>query len=280
MSAAPPDAAPAPPISDVSTPRRDGEAFRFEVPAGWRQGRGAFGGLTIGATLRAIEARVTDPRRKVRSVTAELAAPVEAGPSEIAVDVLRTGSSVTVARGALIQRGETRTHVVAVLAAPRPGAGPLAWRELEPPRAPPWKQVEAAWIGVPVDGGPSWPEFVRHFELRIVEGLPLAGGAARAVGWIRARAPGGLRDAAHIAMLADAWYPAAMVRTTAMRPMATIAYTLDIVDGIDGLDPEAPLLYRGTVPVCSDGYFLETRELWGEDGRLVAINQQTLAIIA
>jgi len=34
------------------------------------------------------------------------------------------------------------------------------------------------------------------------------------------------------------------------------------------------------VPVCADGYFLETRELWGEDGRLLAINQQTFAIIA
>ena len=279
MSSSPTDA-PALSLSDVSTPHLDGETFRLEVPAGWRQCRGAFGGLTIGAALRAIEARVADPRRKVRSVTAELTAPVEAGPSEIAVEVLRAGSAVTIARAALKQRGETRTHVVAVLAAPRPGAGPLAWRELEPPRAPPWKQVEASWIGVPVEGAPSWPEFARHFEFRIVEGVPLTGGAARTVGWIRPRAPGGLRDAAHIAALADAWFPATMVRLTALRPMATIAYTLDIVDGIEGLDPEAPLLYRGTVPVCSDGYFLETRELWGEDGRLVVINQQTLAIIA
>ena len=48
---------------------------------------------------------------------------------------------------------------------------------------------------------------------------------------------------------------------------------------LDGLDPMAPLLYRATAPVCADGYCLETRELWGEDGRLVATNQQTFAII-
>jgi hypothetical protein len=54
----------------------------------------------------------------VRSVTAELTAPVEAGPAELAVDVLRAGSSsVTVARAAVIQGGEVRGHAVAVLAA-------------------------------------------------------------------------------------------------------------------------------------------------------------------
>lgn len=26
-------------------------------------------------------------------------------------------------------------------------------------------------------------------------------------------------------------------------------------------------------PVCADGYFLETRELWADGGRLVAINR-------
>src|SRR5689334_25206457 len=107
-------------LSDASTPRPDGDTFHLDVPPGWRQGRGAFGGLTISAAVRAIEQRVADPRRKVRSVTAELAGPVEAGPAEIVVDVLRSGSPVTVARGALIQGGQARPHPVAILAAARP----------------------------------------------------------------------------------------------------------------------------------------------------------------
>ena len=268
-------------LSDVSTPRLEGDTFRLDVPPGWRQGRGAFGGLTVAAAVRAIERRVGDPRRPVRSVTAELPAPVEAGPAELAVDVLRGGSSVTVARAALIQAGETRTHAVAVLAAPRPAGAQLAWRDLEPPRVPPWAEVPVAPVGAPSAApGAHGPEFAQHFEYRIVEGVPFTGGAARTVGWIRPRAPAGQRDAGHVAMLMDAWYPAALVRSPAPRPMATIAFTLDLVGDLDGLDPEAPLLYRGTAPVSSDGYFLETRELWGEDGRLVAINQQTFAIIA
>jgi hypothetical protein len=127
-----------------------------------------------------------------------------------------------------------------------------------------------------------WPEFARHFEYRVVEGGPFSGGAARTAGWIRPRVPvaPGQRDAGYVAALADAWYPAAMVRATAPRPMATSAFTLELVGDLGGLDPEAPLLFRGTAPVCAGGYFLETRELWGEDGRLVAVNHQTFAVIA
>lgn len=268
-----------PSLSDVSTPTLTGDHHALVVAAGWRQGRGAYGGLVVASLIRAIEQQVADPLRRVRSVTAELPAPVEVGRSEIRVEVLRHGNSVTTARAALTQGGETRGHAVAVLAATRRGAGPLAWRDLAPPEAPAWSTIEPVPI-TPSTAGVQWPEFAQHFEYRLVEGIPLSGGPARTVGWLRSRLPGGARDAGHIAAMIDAWWPAALVRFAAPRPLATIVYALEIVDGLDGLDPETPLLYRATAPVCADGYFLETRELWGEDGRLVALNHQTLAIIA
>jgi acyl-CoA thioesterase len=266
-------------LCDASTPLPAGDAFRLDVEPGWRQGRGAYGGLTIAAMIRAIEQRVGDPARKLRSVTAELFAPVAAERADIAVEILRAGNSLTVARAALAQGTEPRAHAVAILATSRPGAGPVAWLDLAPPQVAPWAQVPPAPIGQPATAG-AWPEFAQHFEYRVLEGLPMSGGAARTTGWIRPRDAGRARDAGYIAAVMDAWWPAALVRFTALRPLATIAYTLDIVGGVDGLSPDSPLLYRGTVPVCGDGYFLETRELWGEDGRLVAINQQTFAVIA
>jgi hypothetical protein len=113
----------------------------------------------------------------------------------------------------------------------------------------------------------------------VVDGLPTSSSTAPLRGWIRPRDPGAPRDAAYLAAMADAWWPVMFVRFGGIRAMATIAFTLDIVSGLDGLDPMAPLGYRATSPVCADGYCLETRELWGEDGRLVAINQQTIAIL-
>lgn len=263
-----------PSLTDLTTAKRAGDHFTLEVPSGWKQGRGAFGGFTIGALVRAIEAKVSDPARRVRSVTAELPAAVEVGAAEITVDVLRTGNNLSCVRAALVQGGETRAHAVAILAATRAGAGPIGWRDLVPPEAPSWKSLQATALQPPA------PEFAANFEYTIVEGLPFASGApARAVGWVRPRVPCETLDNAYIASVIDAWWPAAFTKFAPTRPCATIAYTLDIVSALDGLNPHSPLLYRGVVPVCQDGYFLETRELWGEDGRLIAINHQTFAVI-
>lgn len=245
------------------------------IREGWRQGRGAFGGLTIAAAIRAIEQHVADPRRLVRTVTAEIPGPTLAGEASFTVDVLRSGSSVTVARAALAQGHDVTTHVVAVLAATREAADPPTWRELTRPEAPPWPSV--APLPAPMPG----PEFAQHFEYRVIAGVPFSGSTARAqaIGWVRAREPGAPRDAAFVAAMIDAWWPAVLVRATAMRPLATIAYTLELVDTAADIDRDAPLLYRGTVPIAGDGYFLETRELWTTDGRLLAINHQTFAVI-
>ena len=266
-------------LSDVLTPRVAGDRYQLDVVPGWRQGRGAFGGLVVGALLRAIEHRTADPARQVRSVTAEMPGPVEDGTVDITVEALRQGKNVSTVRAALWQHGEVRSHAVAILGASRPRAQAVAWNDLAPPAVPAWREVAPSSVGV--DPGP-WPEFAQHFEYRVVEGIPMSGGASRALGWVRSRDPGAPRDAAYLAAMIDAWWPAGLVRLPAMRPIATIAFTLELVDGIDGvtgLDPAAPLAYRATAPVCGDGYFLETRELWSEAGRLIAINHQTFAII-
>lgn len=263
-------------LTTLTSPTPADAGYALDVPAGWRQGRGAYGGFTIASLLRAIEHRVGDPARTLRSLTAELLAPVATGPATVLVHVLRAGSSVTTARAELVQDGEIRAHVVAMLARSRGGA-PLAWQTLQPPVAPPWRDVQAL---PPAAAGGPFPEFAQHFEYRLVDGMPFTGGAARTVGWVRARDPGPARDAAYLAALADVWWPAPLVALSAPRPIATIAFTLDVLGDLAGVDAAAPLLYRGTAPVCSDGYFLETRELWTPDGRLVAYNQQTFAVIA
>jgi acyl-CoA thioesterase len=205
-----------------------------------------------------------------------LPGPVEGGTAEITVEALRHGKNVSTLRAALWQHGEVRGHAVAILGASRPSAQAVAWNDLTPPALPAWQEVAPLRVDPLPD---MWPEFTQYFEYRIVEGIPMSGGAGRALGWVRSRNPGTPRDAAYIAAMIDAWWPVGLIRFTAMRPFATIAFTLDIVAGVAGLDPALPLIYRATAPVCGDGYFLETRELWSEDGRLIAINHQTFAII-
>src|SRR5260221_3078803 len=165
-------------LADASTPTPQEGGYAYEVPAGWRQGRGAFGGLTIGTLIRSIEHRVADPKRRVRSVTAELPGPTLGGRSTIEVDILRAGNSMTTGRALLRQADGVKSHAVAVLAARRAGAGPLAWRELTPPDAPSWRTLEPMVMAAGL-----FSEFAQHFEYRIVGGIPTpkAGAPARAI---------------------------------------------------------------------------------------------------
>lgn len=61
--------------------------------------------------------------------------------------------------------------------------------------------------------------------------------------------------------------------------MGTIAFTFQIADTMDGLAPDAPLFLKAYMLAEHEGYTVEQRELWGEDGRLRALNQQTFAVI-
>ena len=98
-------------------------------------------------------------------------------------------------------------------------------------------------------------------------------------GWIRLKDAGPTRDAAFLAACVDAWWPTLFTIEEAMRPTATVAFTFQPFVHFEGLDPAAPLFFRGKLAAASDGYLVEFRELWGVDGRLLALNQQTFAII-
>lgn len=262
-------------LSDVMTPRRTGDRYVLEVIPGWNQGRGAFGGLVVGALIRAIEDSVADPSRLVRTVTAEIPGPIEVGTAEIAIEVLRRGNNVTAVRAAMSQHGEVRAHAVAVLAATRGGdAPPPEWNDIVAPALPHWSELPPRGGVAGAQGG-----FASHFEWRLVEGMPASRGAAVALGWIRAIHPGERRGPAYIAAMIDAWWPASLNRLPAIRPMATLAFSLDIAGSTDELAPDAPLIYRATSPVSRDGYCLETRELWSPDGQLIAVNHQTFVVI-
>jgi hypothetical protein len=259
----------------LTTPRSIG-ALRFSatIPEGWEQGRGAFGGLVVAALIRAMEASEPTPDRSLRSLTAEICGPVLAGEIEIAVRVLRRGSGVTTLAAQIEQDGEVAAHAVGVLGrarADRPRRSFLA-----PPSPPPWREVAPL-----PDPPPAFvPRFARFLEMRNVGPAPFSGAAEpEASGWVRMKNPGAARDAAFLAALADAYWPAIFSVEAATRPVGTIAFTFQPLGTCDGLDPEAPFFNRARVVAEAEGYTVELRELWGEDGRLLALNEQTIAII-
>jgi hypothetical protein len=263
-------------LTSVTTPTRLGpDLFQADVPDGWQQGRGAFGGLVLGNLVRAMTAFDGEETRTLRALTAELCGPVLPGPNLIRVERLRTGSAVSTVAARMERDGEVLAHAVAVLGRRR--SNDTDCNDAERPEMPPWRAMPPSDLGI---GGPT---FARFLEYRSLGPLPASGSPHAtgwcARGWIRPVDPGPARDAAYVVSLADAWWPAILARTTTPRPAATVAFTFELIDGVAGLDPEAPLFHTARTVAARDGYLVEMRELWGEDGRLVALNQQTIAII-
>ena len=72
--------------------------------------------------------------------------------------------------------------------------------------------------------------------------------------------------------------PCALVVERAPRPMATVAFTAELLVDPTTLDPAAPFAYHAHLAGAADGYSVELRHLWQGD-RLVALNQQTFAAL-
>ena len=258
------------PISTTSN------SYVWEVPSGWEQGRTAFGGLVLAALVRALEDAHGEQTQPLRSLTATLAGPVVVGESTIVVEVLRRGSGTSVLSASLHQEGSLRTHAVALFGRDRTGADPAGtFCTHARPALVDYEGLSAS----PMMPGVV-PVFTKHFEFKAVSGFPYAGEATREVqGWIRLREPGPVCDAAHIAAHADAWWPALIPTLTAPRPIATVAFTFQCLVDPSSLTPGEPLYHVGRAPCGVGGYTVEFRELWDASGRLIALNQQTIAII-
>jgi len=245
---------------------------RWQAPTGWRQGRGCFGGMVIAAMIRAASATV-ESNAPLRSVSIALAGPVVPGDTEIEVGRVRDGSNTAVRSVELRQADGTPFVGTCVYGRRRVDDGD--WLALEAPNAPSWQETAVVELAAP----PA-PQFTRHVEFRPLGEPPFSGverGTAR--GWVRLHDPGPARDAAYLAALADCWWPTSIVAFGTPRPMASIHYMLQITDAWEAA-PSSPVFHRGFSSAAHGGYCEERRELWDEDGRLLAINQQTIVLIA
>ncbi|MFO0663780.1 MAG: thioesterase family protein [Polyangiaceae bacterium] len=260
-------------LDAVLTPRTLGDGrYAFCVPEGWGQGKAVFGGLVLGGLVRAMTRELSDDARPLRSLSAELVGSPVPGDARIDVRVLRAGKAVTTLCADLSQNGELLTHAVAVFGADRSLALPRL--DLERPRMPPWKDTPLADMSAAFA-----PQFTQHFEYRPVHGYPFSGQKASTSGWLRPRLDVTENDAAFVTALADAWWIGEMVAFSEPRAAATLTFGIDLHEPLTGLPRDAPLFHQGEGLARTGGYASEVRTLWGEDGRLVSVNRQLIAII-
>lgn len=250
--------------------------FRLRVPDGWQQGRGAFGGLVLGALVRAVEASEPDAERAVRALSGEITGPVLAGEAAIEVAALRRGAHVSTWSASLVQGGEVLGRASVVLGRARPvdraiaPAPPTAERGFRP-------FDEGLAMDPSIGFGPA---FARHYEYRLTGPMPFSAGPEPiAAGWVRARRPPPVLGAAELTALADVWWPAIFSVEEGPRPTSTITFTLQLPPTRGPLPGDRPLFHCARVLGGGAGYLAEQRELWTEGGELVALNTQTFVVI-
>lgn len=277
-------------LAQLVRPTPTGEPGRFalDVPDGLQQGRGAWGGLATGAMTAAAQQADPRPEMAVRTLSAQLVAPVMVGRAFVGVEVLRRGSATTTLALRMTDgAGALLAHGVVVLGSARAGddmPDGAGWRSLEAP--PELVAGPDAAAEAPV-GPPLGPDFTVHLEFRPISGLPFQGGGAATdltQGWVRPRGPVSHVDASVVAALADAWWVAVLPGLDRPRPVATLGFTLDLLADPSLLQRTAegilePLFHRGRVIAAREGFTVETRELWTVAGDLVSWNTQTVAVI-
>lgn len=245
--------------------------FAWQVPDGWQQGKGAFGGLVLGTLARAAELCQPERARRLRVLTGELCAPMLPGAAELTARVVRRGGNATFVEVRAEQGGEPIARATALFGAARP---PSALRLRQAAPSPP--PVEALAL-LPM-GQPPTPRFASHFEMRTPGPLPFCGGTEPvARGYVQHRGVEQL-DAAAVIALVDAWWPCALAVEPGPRAMATVTFTVELLVDPGELSAATPLWHQAEVAGESDGYSVELRQLW-QDGRLVALNQQVFVAL-
>jgi hypothetical protein len=255
----------------------------WHVPAGWAQGRGAWGGLGVGMAVRTAETadralqEAGEPdatRRTVREVSVDMLGPVPVGASPVRETPLRVGSGTAAWRVVVGDDADVLVSASVVLGRARSGDQPtMVDARLTPPASPPWAEVPVVPLAPPLA-----PDFTERLEFRPITGLPYQGRVEDVVCWVRMPETAPV-DAALALGLVDALWPATLVTLSEPRPMATLTFAASLLIDPSTMDPAEPLLHRGRLVSRREGYATETRELWTPDGRLAVFNTQVMVVI-
>jgi Thioesterase-like superfamily len=250
-------------------------AFTWLVPAGWEQGRGAWGGLVVGALVHSVLASETESQRSMRTISVQMMAPAVTGPHVIETRIVRRGSAMSTWSAVLATAsGDVVASMVAITGRARQPVRTHVgseWGTVVAPVVPAAGDVQSA------PSGPPLPVFTQHLDMRPVSGLPLTDERAATLGWV------GLREhsapsAATLLALADAWWPASLPMLVEMPRLATVNFMASLLVDPGTVGGGELLLHESFVTAAADGFASEHRRLWTSDGRLAVDNLQAIVI--
>ncbi len=252
--------------------RHDDDRFGATLDARYWGYTAAHGGYLAAVLLRAMTERLGDASRSPRSLTVHFLKGPEAGPAEVATEVLRAGGKVTSMTARLVQHGAPTTFAVAAFGAPFQGEG------FQHAAMPAFPAPEAC-----PRLAPSKVAIDHRFEHRpCFGGAPFSGAPAAAIGgYSRLDAPRAV-DALTLTLICDAWWPA-LFPMLQDKKQAGACPTIDLTIHfraelpLPNAQPDDYVLVALRTEALAHGYIDESCHIWSRDGLLLAQTVQHAA---
>lgn len=247
------------------------DGYTVTIPDHWRQGRTAYGGLTVGLAVAAAERQFT-ALPPLRSLIVNFTGPVVGNP-RFTPRLLRRGKSVAAVEVTVWSEQAVAAQMVFCFGASRPSdltvPGPVQPLYQPPQEFEPYVSAAARSLA---------PQFITHFEIRLVSGGRPVSAARQGHVHVVSRhvdvdSHQGIDS---LVVLADVLPPAALMMATAPAPVSSVTWMMNLLC-------DEPRTEQGwwqldsILTAAGDGYSSQQMRIWSLDGRLVAEGLQSVA---
>jgi len=260
-------------IIDTSRPHDGG--YKTAIAQNWKQGRTAYGGLTLGLAFDAAQ-KTFSPLPPLRSVQINFVGPVTGDPI-FTTELLRKGRNVTSAQVTGYIESDDHKKIIAsgnfIFGAARQSELSV---DCPAPSASAPKDCEPF---TPEIARPMVPQFFHNFETRLITGArPMSAAAEGYIRtWSRHADPASRGGMASLLCIADVLPPAAMPMFKKMGPVSSVNFMLNIL--VDNPETEDGWWHVETrLSAAQGGYSSQIMRIWNMDGVLVAEGMQCVAI--
>ena len=247
-----------------------GAGFRAPIPANWRQGRTAYGGLTAALMLAATH-ETFEALPPLRSAMINFVGPVTEDPS-LTANLERRGRNVTSISAAahigdaVVGRadflfGTARSSKININFTAPPAMPPQEAEPLTPPAA-------ASLV----------PQFFHNFDTRLIAGArPLMGDEGYMRTWSRHKDPASRAGIESLLCIGDVLPPAAMPLLRQMAPVSSMSWIFNLLTDTPETE-DGWWQVESRLTAASGGYSSQLMRVWNTKGELVVEGMQSIAI--
>ena len=242
--------------------------LEIDTPAGWTQGRTAYGGLTGALMLAAVQAAFVD-LPPLRTIQINFVGPAS-GRLKVSSDLLRRGKNNVTIEALL-----TGDDAIAGRAIFTFGVSRDTQTQAHYPRrddvTPPEETPELVW-------GAFGPEFLAQFEARAINtSMPLSGAeAADNLLWLRHKDAGARDGIVPLIALGDAPPPAGLSMMKTVRGISSMNWNINMLSDAPHTRDGWWLMHTFSQHV-GNGYASQIMRVWDADGTRIMDAMQLIA---